>query len=244
MRRCVWTLMLPFFAQAADDALARGTLIFRQSCAVAYCHGPEGKPGRAPALGGRRFDADTVSGIVATGIPNTSMPAFSELLKPQDIAAVVAYIISLNKSEGATAAVQPTTMPPEIEQGRGLFFDAARMGGCGSCHEVGERGARVSLALQDLQTAKLDDLRAVETPKVVTARATGEPPFPAVVVEKGATRTRVYDLSSRLPVLRTFRSSDVVLAQGSSWSHRTVAAIYTDAELAAISRFLRYLAPR
>jgi len=246
MRRWIWLLALPLLAQAADDAVARGAVVFRQSCAVAYCHGPEGKAGRAPALAGRRFDAATVMGIAAMGIPNTSMPAFAGQLKPEDLAAVAAYVVSLNGSdaEGAAPAAKPAAMPPEAAQGRSLFFDAARTGACGACHEIGERGVPVSIALQDLRAAKLGDLRAVETPNVVTARPSGEEPFPAVVVEKSASRTRVYDLSSRLPVLRTFGPPDVVLAPGSSWSHRTATDLYTGAELTAISRYLQWLAGR
>ena len=245
MRPWLLVVMLSLLAHAADDAVARGTVIFRQSCAVAYCHGPEGKPGRAPALAGRHFDTGTVFRTAAMGIPNTSMPAFREQLKPEDLRAVAAYIVSLNgRDGGATRDAKPVAMPPEVEHGRSLFFDAARMGGCGTCHEIDERGATVSISLQDLRSAKLDDLRAVETPNVVTARPTGDGAFPAVVVEKGARRIRVYDLSSRLPVLRTFTSSEVELAPGSSWSHRTTTDLYTEADLTAISAYLRWMAGR
>ena len=243
MRRWLSVLTLPFLAQAADD-VARGAVVFRESCAVAYCHGSEGRASRAPALAGRRFDVGTVVGIAAMGIPNTSMPAFAGQLKPEDLAAVAAYVVSLNASdaEGAKQVAKLASMPPEVARGRSLFFDAARTGACGSCHEISERGVPVSIALQDLRTAKLDNLRGVETPNVVTVHPSGEEPFPAVVVEKGARRIRVYDLSSRLPVLRTFESSDVVLAPGSSWSHRTATGLYTEAELGVISGYLHWLA--
>src|SRR5215472_11547822 len=97
--RWIWIVTLSFLAQAADDMVSRGAVIFRQSCAVTYCHGPEGKAGRAPALAGRHFDVGTVIGIAATGIPNTSMPAFGQQLKPEDLAAVAAYVVSLNGSD-------------------------------------------------------------------------------------------------------------------------------------------------
>jgi mono/diheme cytochrome c family protein len=174
------------------------------------------------------------------------MPAFGQQLKPEDLAAVAAYVVSLNggDAEGATAVPKPSAMPPEVARGRSLFFDAARPGACGSCHEISGRGVPVSIALQDLRTAKLGDLRAVESPNVVTARPSGEEPFPAVIVERSATHTRMYDLSSRLPVLRIFRPSDVALAPGSSWSHRTATGLYTEAELTAISGYLDWLMGR
>lgn len=40
--------------------------------------------------------AVTVINIAAMGIPNTSMPAFREQLKPEDLAAVATYVVSLN----------------------------------------------------------------------------------------------------------------------------------------------------
>jgi mono/diheme cytochrome c family protein len=173
------------------------------------------------------------------------MPAFAGQLKPEDLAAVAAYVVSLNGSDAVGAVqAQPAAMPPEVARGRDLFFDAARTGACGSCHEISERGVLVSIALQDVQTAKLEDLRAVETPNVVTARPVGEEPFPAVVVEKGVTRVRVYDLSSRLPVRRTFRPPDVVLVPGSSWSHRAATDLYSQTELAAVSKYIHWLAGR
>jgi hypothetical protein len=135
-------------------------------------------------------------------------------------------------------------MPADAQRGKALFFDAARTGACGACHEAGGRGVLVSTGLQDLAAARLDDLRRVQTPEVVTARPAGETEFPAVVAEKAAGRIRVWDLSSRLPVLRTFLPAEVVLTPGASWTHSTAAGIYTDAELGAISRYLRWLAGR
>jgi hypothetical protein len=129
-----------------------------------------------------------------------------------------------------------------MQQSRALFFDAGRPGACGSCHEIGGWGVPVSIALQDLRSARLADPRAVETPDVVTVRPTGEEPFPAVVSEKTPARVRVYDLSSRLPVLRTFSAKDVVLTPGASWRHSAAASLYSDEELAAISRYLRWAA--
>jgi hypothetical protein len=63
-------------------------------------------------------------------------------------------------------------------------------------------------------------------------------------VEKTASRLRVYDLSSRLPVLRTFASEEVLMSAGASWRHSEAASLYTDAELDAVVRFLRWAAER
>src|ERR1035438_10329187 len=119
-------------------------------------------------------------------------------------------------------------MPADAQRGRALFFDAARTGACGACHEVGGRGVLVSTGLQDLAAARLQDFRRVQTPAVVTAQPLGESAFPGLVAEKTADRIRVYDLSSRLPVLRTFTPAEVVLTPGASWTHGAVVSLYTD----------------
>jgi mono/diheme cytochrome c family protein len=183
---------------------------------------------------------------VLSGIPNTSMPSFEKVLKEEDIAAVAAYLISLGRGaaggEGHAAAT-PVKLPPDIERGRVLFFDPGRMGSCGYCHEVGGRGALVSLALTDLHRARLD-LKSIETPEVVTARPAGEDPFPAVVAEKSAARIRVYDLSSKLPVLRSFAPEEVTLASGATWQHTSASNLYGATELDAIERYLKWMAAR
>lgn len=246
MKRCLWLLLLPVLVHAADDQVTRGATVYRTTCAVSYCHGPDGKAGRAPALAGRRFDLESVARIAAGGIPNTGMPSFAAQLKAEEIGAVAAYIVSLNAS-GPPDAAKPAVaaaIPPAAQQGRALFFDAARTGACGSCHEVGGRGIPVSVALQDLKSAHLGDLRDIPTPNVMAARPAGEDAFPAVVVEKTPARVRVYDLSSRLPVLRTLAPANVTLTPNASWRHTAASSLYTDAELEAILGYLRWSAGR
>jgi len=239
MMRYLGVLLLPCAALAADAS--RGAVVYRNSCGVAYCHGPEGKPGRAPGFVGRRLAREAVIQTVTNGIPHTAMPAFEKLLKTEDIDAVAAYLVSLGGPNAAASdASAPRKLPPEIEQGRVLFFDPGRMGSCGYCHEVAGRGANVSLALQDLRAAKLD-LKSVQTPEVVTARPAGEDAFPALVAEKTVARIRVYDLSPRLPVLRTFLPTEVTITPGSSWRHDTATGLYTSTELGAIDRYLRWM---
>jgi hypothetical protein len=171
------------------------------------------------------------------------MPGFGGRLKPEEIEVVAAYVVSLgggaSPAPGALAGVK---LPAAVEQGRALFFDAARTGACGSCHEVRERGIPVSMVLNDLRKARLTDTRSIETSEVVTVQPRGEPEFPAIVAEKSATRLRVYDLSSRLPVLRTFAAEEARVTPGSSWRHGGPASLYTDAELDSILGFLRWAA--
>jgi hypothetical protein len=76
---------------------------------------------------------------------------------------------------------------------------------------------------------------------VVIVRAPGEAAFPGIVATEDATRMRVYDLSTRLPVLRTFAKGAAAIAPGGSWSHKEAVGIYTPADLESIAEYLRWV---
>ena len=84
------------------------------------------------------------------------------------------------------------------------------------------------------------DPRRIAQNRVRTARPSGEPPFPAVLVEQTDTRIRVYDLSSPLPVLRTFAAGQLAMSPGATWSHADAVAGYSDDELRKIRNFVRW----
>lgn len=239
----IWLLLLlPLSALAQTPAVTRGAAIFRANCAVAYCHGPEGTAGRAPQLAGHGFAARAVFGIVANGRPDTSMPGFSNQLKTDDIEAVVAYVMTLKGDRPAPAGrPKAPDLPPALRKGRDLFFDAARTGACGACHELGDRGVPVGPDLRARKPESLRGLRESPSAHVFTARVTGEAAFPALVVEQNATHVTVYDLSSRLPVRRSLRPSEVTLTPGTSWSHRDAASLYSDEELDTVAGYLKSL---
>jgi hypothetical protein len=113
------------------------------------------------------------------------------------------------------------------------------MGGCGRCHELEEHGSPVA---SDLKIAALTDLRSINVRHVLTAQPVGESAFPALVVERSEKRVRVFDLSSPLPVLRTFAPDAIKLTDGSTWEHRDAAGSYTDADLREIAKYLAWVA--
>jgi hypothetical protein len=84
-------------------------------------------------------------------------------------------------------------------------------------------------------------LRRLATPEIHTATAAGET-FPALIVSQGKNQTKLYDLTSPPPVLRTFGPGVVTLQEGSDWRHASVLAAYSDAELQSILAFLRVAA--
>jgi len=161
------------------------------------------------------------------------MPAFRGQLPADDLDAVIGYVMSLPGSSPASANAAPPigTQSP----GKALFFDAVRMGGCSRCHELDKRGSRVAPEIKNIPA----DLRAIDAKHTVTVVPAGEAPFPGLIWEQSEKRVRVYDLSSPLPVLRTFAGGAVKVTPGSTWQHRDAVAGYTDVELQEIARYLQ-----
>ena len=231
----IWAALLLAQATAETAPLARGAVIFSKTCAVAYCHGPEGSAGRAPQLAGQPLERERVFRAVRDGLPNTSMPGWREKLRPPDLEAVVAYVMSL----AAASSPRPAPPRPAPSRGRELFFDPARLGSCGTCHLHDGWGVEIGPSIA--QAAPQD----ISGPpkRVKTAQPLGENPFPALVVGETKEEVRLYDLTVPPPVLRTFSPREVKLSAGTTWTHAAVTRIYSDQELEAILTYLRSKAP-
>ena len=246
MKRVFLILLLAASSYAQQAAIERGAQLFRTHCATPYCHGPEGTAGRAPALAGHRFNVNQMFKVITWGIPGTGMPEFTTRLDTQRIADLVAYVMTLGGAAAPSAptpASPPRTLTPAARQGRALFFDAARTGACGSCHELDGWGVPVGPDLSALPAGPFANLRAVPARVVMTARPKGsEPPFPALLVERTEAKVRVYDFTALLPVLRSFAAAQIAIEPGSSWRHEQAARIYTGTELESIAVYLRWLA--
>jgi mono/diheme cytochrome c family protein len=237
-------------AQAENGGVERGAQLYRAQCAVPYCHGPDGTAGRAPRLIGHTYSLNGMFKVISWGIAGTGMPEFTSRLKTREIDDLVAFVMTLRGGPAATAPapVTPRALTGEAKAGRALFFDAARTGACGTCHELDGWGVPVGPDLAALSPGQFADLRGVTTHRVVTARPRSltidsrEPPFPALLVERTEARVRVYDLTAALPVLRTFAAAQIALEPGTSWRHEQAARIYTSGELETIAGFLRWRA--
>lgn len=236
-------------AQELPQVLKHGEQVFQKSCATGYCHGAKGTPGGAPRLAGRGFDQAYISNTVSRGVPGTAMPAFGTSLSRDDLAAVVAYIATLNgianpsmtvapgAGPGAPSAPEPA-LPPEAARGRDLFYDAVRgFARCSTCHEVRGMGIPVATPIAKIP-ATAAALQALRTPEVRTATVDGES-MPALIVSQTKTRSLFYDLTSVPPVLRTVDPASLRVAEGSRWRHASVISSYNDAGLDAILAFLR-----
>jgi mono/diheme cytochrome c family protein len=237
-------LSLP--AQNLQDVLKHGEEVFGKTCATGYCHAAKGAvAGGAPRLAARGFTQQYITNTVLRGVPGTAMPAFDMNLPLADLAAVVAYVATLNgiarpNLPAALGVPSPAAPPlsPEAARGRQLFSDATRgFARCSTCHEVNGIGMPVTTAIANVP-ADPAALKALLTPNVSSATVEGET-MPILMVARRAQSVSFYDLTAAPPVLRTVLPAAIQTRDGSTWRHSSVIASYTDAELAAILSYLR-----
>ncbi len=224
------------FAQATEIAIGRR--VYAQTCANQNCHGDQGAAGSAPALVEREFTREYVMRITRDGVPDTAMPGWKEQLSIAELETVVTYVVSIQgPSEEAAEDLDPDR-PWLDHPGRELFFDAARVGACGACHLFDGWGVPVAAKFSGRLPENIEELLALEGAAVQTARPSGEASFPALAVASKQGPMQVFDLSAKLPVLRTFPRDRVELTPHTSWSHRDVLGIYNSDELSRILDFL------
>jgi len=245
-----------FAAPPAVDAgaVAAGGNLFTISCSSSYCHGSGGVGARGPSLQNRDFPLDYVRTTILQGRPGTPMPSFKGTFRPDEIAALVAFVQSLSPggaaaSEEAAPIAAAGPLSQQATLGSDIFFDASRHGYCAGCHSFRGEGGPVGPDL-----ALVSSESAADIFHSIAASLPDEKRFPAIKVtlRGGTTYTgvkrderpdtvRLYDLSSVPPVLRSFAKVDIAklepLAGKPAYRHDLSA--YTDADLAALVDYLK-----
>jgi len=232
-------------ADGVMQVVKQGEAVFASSCATGYCHGLRGTSSGAPRLVGRGFDQAYIAGVVTRGVPGTSMTSFAGRLSRPDLAAVVAYVATLNGianpniAGGGPAAASPgSALTGEADRGAHLFREAVRgFGRCATCHEIGGFGISVAAPIAKVP-ASAAELRALVTPNVKTGAMGGES-MPVLVLSEGKQNTVFYDLTSAPPVQQNAEPGSVKFTDGSNWRHSSVVGAYTDSELDSILTYLR-----
>jgi mono/diheme cytochrome c family protein len=227
---------------AAQEVVKHGEQVFAKTCATGYCHGVKGTSSGAPRLAGRGFTQAYINGVVMRGVAGAGMPSFATTLSKADLAAVVAYVATLNDvanpDTGSDESAAATTLTGEASRGQRLFFDAVRgFGRCSTCHEVGGFGISVAAPITQVP-ASAAALKALVTTNVKTGTLNGES-MPALVLSNSKQGALFYDLTSVPPVERSAEPGSVKFADGSAWRHSTVIGAYNDADLNAILTYLR-----
>lgn len=200
----------------AEQEGTEGRVLFRESCSIPYCHGPDGGEGRAPVLRGRPWSESDLRRKIVEGIPDTSMPPFGDRLSSEEMDSLVAFILSLStETDSSPAEVRPAggDAPWDLASGRALFYE----GGCAVCHRFGRAdfpGPDLKRAAEKRPFEILRDIlepgAEFETgkPFVRIETRNGES-FSGIEQEAGESYRRVHDLSSDPPVLRRLRREEI-----------------------------------
>lgn len=133
----------------------QGAQLYASNCA--FCHGADGKGGRAPAIATlpkviALSDQDLIN-IVHNGEVSQGMPSFPDL-GSQGTQAVVRYLRAL---QGVTGAAPATKLMGNPDAGRELFFGKAE---CSTCHMVNGKGGFIARELTSYaQGVKPEDIQ-------------------------------------------------------------------------------------
>ncbi len=193
----------------AYSAEIDGGQIFKTRCSIGYCHGSEGKPGRAPKLRERDFTGAYLNKVITDGIPSSSMPAFKGLLKPAEITAVVNYVLALSGKAPVqqTEAVEPA-ITANFDKGKVLFFDAANENNCGVCHAIDGAGTAMGPDLRKRKRTRSELIASIENPP--QSRLT------KITLKNGDTiqgiptgDARIFDTEGLPPVLRNIKKEEI-----------------------------------
>jgi cytochrome c oxidase cbb3-type subunit 3 len=129
-----WRPLTQSPSAANPETVAAGKAIFATTCAG--CHGLDGRGGeRGPNIvtrpDTRRLSNTDITRVIEDGSPSKKMPGFGGSLNDSKIAAIIAYLRSLQGNKTTTA------MPGNPDDGKSLFFGKA---GCAECHMVDGAG--------------------------------------------------------------------------------------------------------
>jgi len=168
------------------------------------------------------------------------MPGFGEKLTQVDLLNVIWYVTGLNGSAKPPNAASAVTLEGEALRGSELFFnDPEELARCSQCHRVGEKGTALAPSITNVPD--LAGLRHLTTSYVISVSTEGQT-FPGLVVSERRNATKVYDITTVPPVLRTFAPSAVKIQPKSNWQHASVLSGYSDTDLERILAFLRVAA--
>lgn len=124
-----------------------GRQLFLGNCAV--CHGPDGDSVYGVDLGNGKFKTassdDDLIQILNSGVPGTSMPAFSKTFSNIEMRAIVAYLHYMKSTSNATFA------SGDAVQGRVIFEGKGK---CLNCHRVRDKGSRVGPNLTEIGSVR------------------------------------------------------------------------------------------
>jgi len=130
------------------------------------------------------------------------MSAWGQRLISLDLVSVIGYVKSLNGIVLPLDAGSVRVFSGDAARGRDLFLDVTReLRSCTNCHAVGGKGVNIAPPLKNIPSGT-SAFQSMATPQVKTATVNNET-FPAIVAMQLHDETKLFDLTTVLPVLRT-----------------------------------------
>lgn len=154
----------------------------------------------------------------------------------------------------ALAAAMPVTAqekrPLTEQQARGhdLFLHSQKGAACKTCHMLASEGVPIGPDLTNLGGAATPAgmrvaILSTQTVYVQTVKLAKGDSFPAMKNRDDGKFVEYYDLREVPPILRRIRQADVeTTTNNTQWKHPPESAGYTDAELADVISYIRYVA--
>ncbi len=138
-------------------------------------------------------------------------------------------------------------IPEQAKRGKEFFAKVPKGTACATCHAIEGIGVAVGPDLTRL--AKLAgpkglflSINMTQTAYLQTAKVLKRE-FPVMVKAKNGDVIELWDLSANPPLLNKFKTVEVeMLRFGAKWQHPPTAAAYSDAQLADVVAYLKWVA--
>lgn len=138
---------------ANAEIVEKGKAVFAENCVACHQEGGVGLPGTAPSLVNKEFLSIAsdrfLSGTIHDGRPDTPMPPFGDMLQPDQIQAVIAYLRSFAKLPYRGDEIDkeaPANGDVSIGQQRFASICAMCHGTHGEGYEAGSAGTAIGKA--------------------------------------------------------------------------------------------------
>jgi hypothetical protein len=147
------------------------------------------------------------------------------------------------------AADAPNNAPnDQIGRGRQWFLHSSKGLACATCHSLEGNGTAIGPDLTRLAGAigprgLVMTIQMTMTAYVQQIGLRNGHSFPGIQKAKNGDELELYDLSRKPPVLVKLNATEVTsMTQNTKWTHPPTSAGYTDAELADIIAYLKFVA--
>lgn len=238
--------------------VAAGKQLFESTCSASTCHGSGGVGAGGPKLVDRNFALDFVRTTVSEGRVGTPMAAFKDLFDGDQMASVLAYVLSIStggrwatavpvtQSDKPTAGVPwPQSVAIGNDQGSpaagyALFYDATRATACRTCHSYRDNGGPVGRDLNLLKTAAPEIFarlsKPVDSEAVTLTTAKGK--VTGLIKSETGEVVKLVDVSSLPPVVRSVPKNAVTATEDAAAPFDHGGLSYTPQELRDAAAFL------